>query len=66
MKSVTVITKSSLLADIYSTYLYLLPVDKGLDVVNNNSDIEAIWYIDKDNNKKVCSYVYNYQQKLTN
>ena len=32
-KSVTVITKSSLLADIYSTYLYLLPVDKGLEVV---------------------------------
>ena len=40
MKSVTVITKSSLLADIYSTYLYLLPVDKGLEVVNNNNDIE--------------------------
>ena len=59
MKSVTVITKSSLLADIYSTYLYLLPVDKGLEVVNNNSDIEAIWYIDKDN--IVRSDNFNYE-----
>ena len=25
-----------------------------------------IKYIDKDNNKRECSYVYNYQQKLTN
>ena len=59
MKSVTVITKSSLLADIYSTYLYLLPVDKGLEVVNNNNDIEAIWYIDKDN--IVRSDNFNYE-----
>ena len=58
-KSVTVITSSSLLADIYSTYLYLLPVDKGLEVVNNNSDIEAIWYIDKDN--IVRSDNFNYE-----
>ena len=59
MKSVTVITKSSLLADIYSTYLYLLPVDKGLEVVNKTSDIEAIWYIDKDN--IVRSDNFNYE-----
>lgn len=58
-KSVTVITSSSLLADIYSTYLYLLPVDKGLEVVNNNNDIEAIWYIDKDN--IVRSDNFNYE-----
>ena len=42
-----------------STYLYLLPVDKGLEVVNNNSDIEAIWYIDKDN--IVRSDNFNYE-----
>lgn len=48
-KSVTVVGENSSILDIYSTYLYLLPVDKGLEVVNSNPDIEAIWYIDKDN-----------------
>lgn len=49
MKSVTVISESSSIGDIYSTYLYLLPVEEGLEVVNNTPGIEAIWYIDKDN-----------------
>lgn len=49
MKSVTVISDDSTLADIYSTYLFMLPVSVGMEVVNSNSDIEAIWYIDKDN-----------------
>ena len=59
MKSVTVITKSSTLADIYSTYLYLLPVEEGLKIVNYDSNIEAIWYIDKEN--IVRSDNYNYE-----
>lgn len=58
-KSVTVITPSSLLADIYSTYLYLLPVEEGLKEVNSLEDIEAIWYIDKDN--IVRSDNFNYE-----
>lgn len=49
VKSVTVVSDSSIIGDIYSTYLYLLPVEEGLKVVNNTSGIEAIWYIDKDN-----------------
>lgn len=49
MKSVTVISESSSIGDIYSTYLYLFPVEEGLEVVNNTPGIEAIWYIDKDN-----------------
>lgn len=59
MKSVTVIGKSSTLADIYSTYLFLLPVDEGLLIVNNTPDIEAIWYINKDN--IVRSDNFNYE-----
>lgn len=58
-RSVTVIAKSSVLADIYSTYLYLLPVDKGLEVVKNNEEIEAIWYIDEEN--IVRSEGFNYE-----
>lgn len=49
MKSVTVISDDSALADVYSTYLYLLSVEEGLEIVNNTSGIEAIWYIDEDN-----------------
>lgn len=59
MKSVTVISSSSLLADIYSTYLYLLPVEDGMKIVNSTSDIEAIWYIDSD--KIVRSDNFNYE-----
>jgi thiamine biosynthesis lipoprotein len=59
MKSVTVVGKSSILADIYSTYLFLLPVEDGLKIVNNNPDIEAIWYVDKDN--IVRSDNFNYE-----
>ena len=59
MKSVTVVGKSSMMADIYSTYLFLLPVEDGLKIVNNNPDIEAIWYVDKDN--IVRSDNFNYE-----
>lgn len=46
-KSVTVITKDSKKADILSTYLFLLPIDDGLEYVNNLDDVEAIWYSDE-------------------
>ena len=59
MKSVTVIGESSTIEDIYSTYLYLLPVEDGLSVVNSTSGIEAIWYIDEDN--VVRSDGFNYE-----
>lgn len=59
MKSVTVVSKSSIMADIYSTYLFLLPAEDGLKIVNNTPDIEAIWYIDKDN--IVRSDNFNYE-----
>ena len=59
MDSVTVVSKDSLLADIYSTYLFLLPVEDGITIVNSTSDIEAIWYINKDN--IVRSDNFNYE-----
>ena len=57
-KSVTVVSKNSFLADIYSTYLFILDLDKGLEIVNNNDDIEAIWYIDEDNIVKSDNFTY--------
>jgi len=35
-KSVTVISEDSFLADIYSTYLFLIDLEKGKEIVNNN------------------------------
>ena len=49
VKSVTVVGEDSTLCDIYSTYLFLLPLEEGLDIVNKTDGIEAIWYIDSDN-----------------
>lgn len=46
-KSVTVITDDSAYADIMSTYLFLMPIDDGLEYVNNNDLLEAIWYNDE-------------------
>jgi len=57
-KSVTVVSKDSFLADIYSTYLFLIDLDKGIEIVNNNNDIEAIWYIDKDDIVKSDNFNY--------
>lgn len=46
-KSVTVITKDSGYADVLSTYLFLLPIEDGLDLVNSLDGVEAIWYNDE-------------------
>ena len=48
-QSVTVISKSSTLADILSTTLFILPLEDGLSLVNSLDDTEAIYYIEKDN-----------------
>lgn len=48
VKSVTVIGEDSTLCDIYSTYLFLLPVEQGLEIVNKTNSIEAVWYVDGD------------------
>ena len=43
MKSVTVVTKNSAYADILSTYLFLLPIEDGLKLVDSLDGVEAIW-----------------------
>ena len=47
--SVTVISKSSSIADILSTTLFILPLENGLELVENMPDTEVIYYISKDN-----------------
>lgn len=46
-KSVTVITKDSGYADILSTYLFLMPIEDGIEYVNELEGVEAIWYSDQ-------------------
>ena len=41
--SVTVIGDDSLYCDEMSTYLFCLPVDDGMKIVNSDSNIEAMW-----------------------
>jgi thiamine biosynthesis lipoprotein len=46
--SVTVISHDPALADVLSTAVFLLPIDEAISFVNNTSDLEAVWYISKD------------------
>ncbi len=48
MKSVTVICDNSAKSEIIATMLFLMDIDSGLNYVNNNNDIEAIWYTNND------------------
>lgn len=47
-KSVTIITNDSTLGDILSTFLFLLPIEKGKEIVDIMDDVEAIWYTNDD------------------
>ena len=48
MKSVTIITKDSALADMLSTYLFLIDIEDGKDYINKLENVEAIWYTNDD------------------
>lgn len=56
--SVTVICNDSALADILSTYLFLIDVDSGIKYIENLDGVEAIWYIDEGNIKKTSGVVF--------
>ena len=44
MKSVTVISEDSALADILSTTLFLMPIEEGVEYIKKYPNVEAIWY----------------------
>ncbi len=50
MKSVTIISNDSALADILSTTLFLMPIEKGKEYLKKFNNVEAIWY---DNNNNI-------------
>jgi thiamine biosynthesis lipoprotein len=43
-RSVSIITDDPALADLYSTAIFTMPIDEGLDFVNRLDNVEAIWY----------------------
>lgn len=43
-KNVTVITNSSIVGDVLSTILFLLPIDEGKTLIEGMDFVEAIWY----------------------
>jgi thiamine biosynthesis lipoprotein len=49
--SITVITEESIMADGYSTTLFALGMEKGLEIVENTEGLETIWVI---RNGKTC------------
>lgn len=49
VKSVTIICDNSKDADMYSTYLFLLPLEEALNYVNNKDNLEAVFYVNEDN-----------------
>lgn len=49
LASVTVLTDTGIDGDLLSTYLFILGVDEGMKVVNQNANIEAV-FITKDKN----------------
>ena len=61
MKSVTIITSDSALADLLSTTLFLMNIEDGKEYINSLDNVEAIWYtndneIELSNSAK--KYVY--------
>ncbi len=42
--SVTLLYPDSALADIFSTALYLMPLEEAMDFVNSYDNLEAVWY----------------------
>jgi len=44
MRSVSIITDDAALGDLYSTALFLMPIEEGINFVNNIDGLEAIWY----------------------
>jgi thiamine biosynthesis lipoprotein len=49
MRSVSIIYNDAALGDLYSTAIFLMPIDEGIEFVNGIDGLEAIWY-DLDGN----------------
>lgn len=46
--SITVVTKESINGDAYSTTLFSLGLEKGMELINNTEGLDAVWVIDNN------------------
>ncbi|MCF7858051.1 MAG: FAD:protein FMN transferase [Candidatus Cloacimonetes bacterium] len=51
--SVTVVGETALVADAYSTALFVLPLDKAMDLAQRNKIMAAFYYFDEDKIKRI-------------
>lgn len=64
MISVTVVAPNSLIAEELATKLFLMPIEEGIELVDDDEEIDAIWcYYDNDNSEKCIRTegIYNYK-----
>ena len=64
MISVTVLANDPFIADILSTYLFLTDIESGINYVNDNKDVEAIWCYFKDENTYDCVRSTNFDNNI--
>ena len=60
--SVTILTKDSAVADAMSTAVYNMPLEEGLDFVNGEDDLEAMWIM-KDGSKHYSDHFESFLSK---
>lgn len=51
--SITVVTEQSILADGYSTTLFALGLDRGMEIVESTEEIETVWVVRNGDKKEV-------------
>lgn len=56
-----IMNKNQIYADIISTMLFLMPYQQSLNYVNNNPDVEAVWYLTEGGNKMESNGFDNYR-----
>jgi len=47
-KSVTLVSSDGAIGDLLVTAIFIMPLEEGLDFVNERDDLEALWYIDEN------------------
>ena len=55
--SVSVITDLSIMGDAYSTALFALGLEKGMNFVNNNANIECVYVVSQKNSENKTEYL---------
>ena len=64
MISVTVLADDPFVAEVLATTLFILDVEDGIEYVNNNEDIEAVWCYYTDDSSYDCTRSDNFDSNI--